>query len=86
MTKFPTIPTLTDFFDTFTQTVESGLLPRRQEVFNIIQDHPFISLDSIARRFPTTPRRTVAYDVCQLVRSHKIIKYGKTRGVVYSVK
>lgn len=86
MTKFPPIPNINDFFDTFTQEDEMGLLPRRQEIFNVICDHPYISLDSIARRFPTTPRRTISYDVLQLMRSQKIVKHGKTRGVVYSAK
>lgn len=62
-----------------------NLLPRRQEIFNIIKDHPYISLDSIARRFYQVPRRTIAHDVNQLVRKNLIKKYGETRGVRYGV-
>lgn len=73
-----------DFFEILTQSSESGLLPRRQEILNIVQDHPYISLDSIARRFPAIPHRTIGYDVNQLIKARKIIKHGKTRGVVYT--
>lgn len=58
---------------------------KRQEIIAIIQDHPYISFDAIARRFPTVPRRTLAYDVMQLVKQGLIIKHGVTRGACYSV-
>jgi len=61
------------------------LAPRRQEIYYIIQDHPHASFDSIARRFPTIPRRTLSYDVQQLIKQNLIIKQGETRGVVYVV-
>jgi Fic family protein len=64
----------------------SRQLPRRQEIFHIIEDHPLISLDSIARRFPTIPRRTLAYDVAALCKAGLVEKLGETRGVVYQVK
>lgn len=64
---------------------KKSLLPRRQELINIIQDHPYISLDSLSRRFPTIPRRTIAYDVNYLAKNSFIIKHGKTRGVRYSL-
>lgn len=63
-----------------------GLLPRREEIFYIITDHPYISLEGISRRFPTTPRRTISYDVNQLVKKELIIKHGETRGACYSVR
>lgn len=72
----------------FTQSISkqnSHLLPRRQELINIIEDHPYISLDSLSRRFPTIPRRTIAYDVNYLVKNKLVNKYGKTRGVRYSI-
>jgi len=59
-------------------------LPRREEIINIIKDHPYASADMIARRFPRTPRRTIAYDLQWLVRSNYITKHGNTRGVRYS--
>ena len=63
---------------------QQSLLPRRQEVLNIITDHPYISLDSLARRFPTIPKRTISHDVNQLIKTKLITKYGKTKGVVYT--
>ncbi|MCA9370217.1 Fic family protein, partial [Candidatus Woesebacteria bacterium] len=62
----------------------SSLLPRRQELYYIIKDHPHITMDSIARRFPTIPKRTLSHDVSTLVKNHLVTKHGKTRGVVYS--
>jgi Fic family protein len=67
-------------------TADQHLLPRRQEILRIIEDHPYISFDSIARRFPTLSRRTIAYDVAQLVKLKLVIKHGQTRGVVYSLQ
>ncbi len=57
---------------------------KRQEIIAIIQDHPYISFDAIARRFPTIPRRTLSYDVMRLVKQGSILKHGVTRGVCYS--
>lgn len=61
-----------------------NLLPRRQEIHHIIEDHPYITLENIARRFPTIPKRTIAYDVQQLVKKGLINKHGQTRGVMYT--
>jgi len=61
-----------------------SLLPRRHELVEIIKDHPYISLDSLCRRFPTIPRRTMAYDVNWLVKNNHITKHGSTNGVRYS--
>lgn len=61
-----------------------GLLPRRSEIIAILRDHPLASLDFIARRFPTIPRRTLAYDMAWLVNKKLVMKYGQTRGVLYS--
>ncbi len=64
--------------------LHTHLLPRRQEILNIIEDHPYISADSIARRFPTVPKRTILYDVQWLVLHQLVIKFGSTKGVTYS--
>jgi Fic family protein len=61
------------------------LLPRRQEIVAIVQDHPYCSLDMIARRFPTVSTRTIAYDVNYLVSQGYLVKMGATRGVRYSI-
>ncbi len=63
-----------------------NLLPRRQEIFEIIKDHPYCSLDLIARRFPTIPRRTLSFDVSDLLKKDLVVKNGTTRGVTYSAK
>jgi Fic family protein len=72
-------------FDDESVYKRSSLMPRRQEILHIIEDHPHISLDGISRRFPTIPRRTIAYDVNALVKKKLVIKHGQTRGVRYSV-
>ncbi|MEN8253732.1 MAG: hypothetical protein ABFQ62_05155 [Patescibacteria group bacterium] len=61
-----------------------NLLPRRQEIVYIIKDHPYISLENITRRFPMTSKRSIAYDVQQLVKKKFVVKHGDTRGVRYS--
>ncbi len=61
-----------------------SLLPRREEILAIIKDHPYSSLDMIARRFPMTPQRTLANDVQFLVKKGFVKKHGSTRGVRYS--
>lgn len=61
------------------------LLPRRQEIIRILADHPHSSFDFISRRFASIPKRTLAYDIAQLVKKDLVIKHGKTRGVVYSM-
>lgn len=63
----------------------NNLLPRRREIYLIIADHPYISLDMIARRFLEIPRRTLAYDLQQLIKAKLVVKQGTTRGVVYTV-
>ncbi|HYD34461.1 MAG TPA: Fic family protein [Vitreimonas sp.] len=77
--KPPTLPA------SMPQTSPSSLLPRRQEILNIITDHPYCSLNQITRRFPTIPTRTISYDVNSLVKNGLVIKHGSTRGVSYSV-
>ncbi|HAV14816.1 MAG TPA: hypothetical protein DCX25_00575 [Candidatus Pacebacteria bacterium] len=62
----------------------SLLSPRRQEVLAIIKDHSFISFDTIARRFPSIPKRTLFHDVVYLIRCGVVQKYGVTRGASYS--
>ena len=63
-----------------------ALLPRKQEILNTIKDHPYCSMDMIARRFPTTSRRMIQYDVADLVKRDLVEKHGETKGVVYTLK
>lgn len=64
----------------------SGLLPRRQEILDIIADHPQCSFDFIHRRFSGIPKSTLHFDLQQLQKSHLLIKHGTSRGSVYSAK
>ncbi len=65
---------------------KENLLPRRQEILDILQDHPFISLETITRRFPTINKHTLAYDMKWLWKNGFVTKHGRTRGVCYSIK
>lgn len=60
------------------------LIPRRQEILAVLQDHPFLSFDGIMRRFPRISKTTLTYDVYQLVRQGLVIKHGVTRGACYT--
>ncbi len=68
------------------EDAQQNLLPRRQEIINILNDHPYLSLANLARRFPNVPKRTLAYDLNHLVKKALVIKHGETRGVLYTVK
>lgn len=59
------------------------LLPRRQEILNIIVDHRQVSFDFIKRRFMAVTESTLHYDLQQLLKKGFIKKLGKTRAVVY---
>jgi predicted transcriptional regulator len=59
------------------------LLPRRREIYQIIKDHPGVSFDFISRRFVGINKKTLQYDVSQLLKSGLIKKLGVTRGVEY---
>ena len=65
--------------DTFT-----GLLPRRQELLNIIKDHQVVSFDFLHRRFIGTPQSTLRFDLLSLQKGGHIKKLGVTRGALYS--
>ena len=65
-------------------TKESTLLPRRQEILNIIRDHELVSLDFIARRFMAVNPRTLRFDLKSLVDVGLVAKHGTTKGVFYS--
>jgi hypothetical protein len=64
---------------------EAFLLPRRQEILQIIKEHTIISFDQIQRRFLKIPGRTLRYDLQQLIKIGSIQKRGTTRGVMYQI-
>lgn len=61
------------------------LLPRRQELLNIIRDHYPCSFDFLSRHFTGIPPSTLRYDLLQLKKSGYIKKLGNTRGALYSL-
>lgn len=62
---------------------ENFLLPRREEILNIIKDHMLISFDTIRRRFFSINERTLRYDLKKLQDGGYIKKRGATKGVFY---
>jgi len=62
------------------------LLPRRQEIFSIINDHKMVSFNFIKRRFQKVPDSSLHYDLRALINKGFIKKLGSTRGVVYAPK
>ena len=62
------------------------LLPRRQEILQLISEHTMMSLESIKRRFLQVPERTLRYDLQQLEKDGFIYKVGTTRGALYRVR
>ncbi|MCJ7826421.1 Fic family protein, partial [Patescibacteria group bacterium] len=65
---------------------QSNLLPRRQEILNIIRDHVTVSFDFISRRFRKIPSSTLHYDLLDLQKKGLVEKIGTTRGALYREK
>jgi Fic family protein len=62
----------------------SSTLPfRRQEIFDIISDHPNCSFDFLQRRFTQVNPKTLHYDLKKLLDLSLIVKVGTTRGALY---
>lgn len=59
------------------------LLPRREEILNIIKDHGMMNFDQIKRRFMMVNERTLRYDLKKLANRGFIKKRGTTKGVYY---
>ena len=66
------------------KSLSLGLLPRREELLNIIQDHKVVSFDFLHRRFAGTPPSTLRFDLLSLKKAGYIQKLGNTRGALYS--
>ncbi len=62
-----------------------NLLPRREEIVNIIRDHQMVTFDFLTRRFVAVPKSTLHFDIKQLMKGNYIKKLGTTRGVVYTL-
>ncbi|PIX68038.1 hypothetical protein COZ41_01765, partial [Candidatus Shapirobacteria bacterium CG_4_10_14_3_um_filter_35_13] len=56
---------------------------RRQEILNIISDHPNCSFDFLQRRFANVNPKTLHYDIKKLQNINLIQKVGATRGTLY---
>lgn len=65
------------------QSTESCLPFRRQEILNIITDHPNCSFDFLQRRFATVNPKTLHYDIKKLIDLNLVSKVGATRGALY---
>ncbi|MCR4263161.1 MAG: Fic family protein [Candidatus Roizmanbacteria bacterium] len=65
------------------ERVEDTLLPRRQEILQIIREQRLCSFNMIKRRFRKIPDSSLHYDIQVLLRKGIIKKLGTTRGVVY---
>jgi Fic family protein len=61
------------------------LLPRRQEIVNIIQDHRMVTFDMLRRRFMAIPVSTLRNDLLQLQKQGIVQKLGITKGVWYQL-
>ena len=57
------------------------LLPRRSEIYKIIQDHQLVTFDMVKRRFAEVNERTLRNDLKKLQDKDFIIKLGSTKGV-----
>jgi Fic family protein len=69
------------------ETASEPTLPlRRQEIFNVIKDHPYCSFDFIKRRFINVNPKTLHYDLKKLLDQKLVVKVGVTRGVTYKAK
>lgn len=65
---------------------EDKLLPRRQEILNIIKDHRLVSFDFLQRRFLKVNPSLLHYDLLQLIKQGYLQKLGVTRGALYTMK
>lgn len=65
---------------------QSTLPLRRQEILNVLKDHPYASFDLLQRRFLSVNSKTLHYDLKKLLEQNLVIKVGATRGAVYQVK
>lgn len=59
------------------------LPPKREEILNIIIDHPYCSFDFLQRRFAAVNPKTLHYDLKRLREAGLIEKVGETRGATY---
>jgi len=56
---------------------------RQEEIYRIIIDHPYITVDGIRRRFMSVPVRTLRYDISKLISKKLVSKIGSTKGSCY---
>lgn len=66
-------------------TVGPSLPFRRQEILNIITDHPNCSFDFLQRRFANINPKTLHYDLKKLQDINLVQKIGTTRGALYKL-
>ena len=66
-------------------TAGKSLPFRRQEILNIITDHPNCSFDFLQRRFANVNPKTLHYDIKKLIDLSLVTKIGATRGALYKI-
>lgn len=76
--------TLTDISNPETENRLPNLLPRRQELLEVIKDHPECSFDFLHRRFLNLPTLSLHRDLQNLQKRGLVKKLGSTRGAVYT--
>ncbi len=64
---------------------EDTLLPRRSEIVKIVKDQTMVSVDMIARRFPSINKRTIRNDIKRLTDGGFLQKLGTTKGAYYTL-
>lgn len=85
------LKTISSSFDNVLEKIASvssiteELLPRRQEIWQIIQDHKIVSVDFLKRRFQDISERTLRNDLADLAERKLVVKLGKTRGAAYRI-
>ena len=62
------------------------LLPRRKEIMQIVSEQKLVSHDFLHRRFLKVPERVISYDIQCLIKDGYLVKIGKTRGALYSIR
>lgn len=62
------------------------LLPRHQELVQIINEQKMVSFDFLHRRFLKISPRQLAYDLTFLIKNGFISRLGSTRGAMYAPK
>lgn len=56
---------------------------RREEIYEIIKDHPDCSFDFIKRRFLSVSNPTLYRDLAYLIKNRLVVRRGATTSAIY---